>query len=125
MPIAPGGPPFTMADGVLFEVETLDPGVRVAFWRVLGVPGRVAGSAWRSFQFRQTTACATLPDELHVAAGASTWQKVRRAARIAGPATGSSPPFSPACPACRRFAGGPISAAVISFIFASPVLTPF
>ncbi|MBB5084817.1 CoA transferase [Nonomuraea endophytica] len=81
VPIAPGGPPFTTADGVLFEVETLDPGVWVAFWRALGVPDRVAGSAWRSFQFRYATACAPLPEDLHVAAAASTWPEVRQAAR--------------------------------------------
>ncbi|MFI6908335.1 CoA transferase [Nonomuraea sp. NPDC050394] len=84
VPIAPGGPPFTTSDGVIFEAETLDPGVWVAFWRALGVPGRVAGAAWRSFQFRYATACSPLPVDLHERARAATWSEVRRAARESG-----------------------------------------
>ncbi|GAA0916066.1 CoA transferase [Nonomuraea longicatena] len=82
VPIAPGGPPFTSSDGVLFEVETLDPAVWVAFWRGLGVPERVAGAAWRAFQFRYATACSPLPADLH--ARHATWPAVRRAARESG-----------------------------------------
>ncbi|MFI6502900.1 CoA transferase [Nonomuraea typhae] len=84
VPIAPGGPPFTTADGVRFEAETLDPEVWVTFWRALGVPERIAGSAWRSFQFRYATACSPLPPELHDRARACTWTEVRRAARTSG-----------------------------------------
>jgi CoA:oxalate CoA-transferase len=82
VPIAPGGPPFTSSDGVLFEVETLDPVVWVAFWRGLDVPERVAGTAWRAFQFRYATACSPLPADLH--ARDATWAAVRRAARESG-----------------------------------------
>ncbi|WP_424533480.1 CoA transferase [Sphaerisporangium viridialbum] len=84
VPFAPGGPPFTTADGVCFEVEALDPSVWVAFWRSLGVPDRVAASAWRSFQFRYATACSPLPGELHVRAQAAGWSAVRRAAEDSG-----------------------------------------
>lgn len=58
VPLTPGGPPFTSADGVTYEVETLDSTVWVAFWNTLGVPVRVASAGWRSFQFRYATACS-------------------------------------------------------------------
>ncbi|MET9224206.1 CoA transferase [Lentzea sp. NPDC003310] len=69
----PGGPPFVSADGVLFEIEALDPAVWQAFWAGLGVAGRVIGAGWRPFQFRYPTATAPLPAELHEAAGARTF----------------------------------------------------
>ncbi|ACZ86411.1 CoA transferase [Streptosporangium roseum] len=84
VPFAPGGPPFTTADGVCFEVETLDPAVWVAFWQALGVAGRLAGSAWRSFQFRYATACSPLPEELRARVHAVDWESVRRAAKESG-----------------------------------------
>ncbi|MFJ2031183.1 CoA transferase [Streptosporangium sp. NPDC087985] len=84
VPLAPGGPPFTTADGVCFEVETLDPVVWVTFWQALGVAKRLAGSAWRSFQFRYATACSPLPEELHARVHAVDWQSVRRAAKESG-----------------------------------------
>ncbi|GAA4196221.1 hypothetical protein GCM10022252_43190 [Streptosporangium oxazolinicum] len=83
-PLAPGGPPFTTADGVCFEVETLDPAAWVAFWRFLGVAERLAGSAWRSFQFRYATACCPLPGELPARARAADWALVLRAAAESG-----------------------------------------
>ncbi|WP_433328373.1 CoA transferase [Spirillospora sp. CA-294931] len=84
VPLAPGGPPFTSADGVPFEVETLDPVVWVGFWHRLGVPERRAASAWRAFQFRYATACSPLPDDLHERARAADWASVRRAAERTG-----------------------------------------
>lgn len=84
VPFTPGGPPFVTADGVRFEVETLDPGVWAAFWRSLGAADRLVASAWRSFQFRYATACSPLPEELHLRAGAADWQAVRTAAEESG-----------------------------------------
>ncbi|MER6946764.1 CoA transferase [Nonomuraea sp. NPDC000554] len=84
VPLTPGGPPFTSADGVTYEVETLDADVWVAFWSTLGVPVRVASAGWRSFQFRYATACSPLPAELHERASASSWHEVRRAAKEHG-----------------------------------------
>ncbi|WP_283134837.1 CoA transferase [Rhizohabitans arisaemae] len=77
---APGGPPFTTADGVLFEVEALDPEVWISFWRNIGTSERLAGSAWRAFQFRYATASSPLPPELHATTRAVDWSAVRRAA---------------------------------------------
>ncbi|MGW6443356.1 CoA transferase [Lentzea sp. NPDC055074] len=74
--LEPGGPPFRSEDGVLFEVEALDPAVWQAFWTRLGVPGKVIGAGWRPFQFRYPTATAPLPAELHAAAEARTFAEL-------------------------------------------------
>ncbi|MFJ7069920.1 CoA transferase [Streptomyces sp. NPDC101115] len=81
---APGGPPFTSADGVPFELETLDPGAWAAFWRELEAPAGAVRAGWRPFQFRYATACAPLPDALHEATRRHTWQRIRRAAVATG-----------------------------------------
>ncbi|MFE5027937.1 CoA transferase [Streptomyces sp. NPDC056656] len=82
--LASGGPPFTAADGVVFEMETLDPGVWAAFWRALDAPEAVIRGGWRPFQFRYATACAPFPQELHAVARASSWERIRHAAQAAG-----------------------------------------
>lgn len=84
VPLTPGGPPFTSADGVTYEVETLDSTVWVAFWNTLGVPVRVASAGWQSFQFRYATACSPLPPALYERAAATPWHEVRRAAKEHG-----------------------------------------
>ncbi|MFD2119917.1 hypothetical protein ACFSNO_10365 [Streptomyces cirratus] len=43
--LAPGGPPFTSSEGVLFELETLDPGAWAAFWRPWTPPQKRCGPA--------------------------------------------------------------------------------
>ncbi|MER7951708.1 CoA transferase [Streptomyces sp. NPDC096079] len=82
--LAPGGPPFTSADGVLFELETLDPGAWAAFWRALDAPGEAIRIGWRPFQFRYATACAPLPAALHAVTRAHPMERLRRAAALAG-----------------------------------------
>lgn len=82
--LEPGGPPFLSSDGVLFEIEALDPGVWQAFWARLGVPGRVIGAGWRPFQFRYPTATAPLPGELHAAAEGRTFAELTAHAGATG-----------------------------------------
>ncbi|MEU6949345.1 CoA transferase [Streptomyces sp. NPDC046316] len=82
--LAPGGPPFTSADGVVFELETLDPGSWAAFWRALDAPTDAIRAGWRPFQFRYATACAPFPEELHDATRAHGWERVRQAAALSG-----------------------------------------
>ncbi|MFJ2737515.1 MULTISPECIES: CoA transferase [unclassified Streptomyces] len=82
--VAPGGPPFTSADGVAFELETLDPGAWAAFWRALGAPGDAIRRGWRPFQFRYATACAPFPQSLHDSARTAVWELIRDAARSSG-----------------------------------------
>ncbi|MFI6096142.1 CoA transferase [Lentzea sp. NPDC051213] len=80
----PGGPPFRSSDGVLFEVEALDPAVWQAFWHALGVPGRAIGAGWRPFQFRYATASAPLPPELQAATAERTFAELTTLAQRSG-----------------------------------------
>ncbi|WP_255421250.1 CoA transferase [Micromonospora sp. BL4] len=58
-------PPFTSLDGVVFEVETLDPEPWRCWWTALGAtPGDVA-RGWRAFVLRYATAAAPIPPALH------------------------------------------------------------
>lgn len=82
--LAPGGPPFTSLDGVVFELETLDPGAWAAFWRALDAPKDAVRRGWRPFQFRYATACAPFPDALHDTVRGSSWQRIRHAAEASG-----------------------------------------
>nr|WP_052478832.1 CoA transferase [Kibdelosporangium sp. MJ126-NF4]CEL20863.1 predicted acyl-CoA transferase/carnitine dehydratase [Kibdelosporangium sp. MJ126-NF4]CTQ98332.1 predicted acyl-CoA transferase/carnitine dehydratase [Kibdelosporangium sp. MJ126-NF4] len=84
VPLTPGGPPFASSDGVWFEVDTLDPEVWRAFWAELGTPAKIAGSAWRPFQFRYATATAALPPSLHDQTAARTYAEVSAIAERTG-----------------------------------------
>ncbi|MFE7797438.1 CoA transferase [Nocardia sp. NPDC057440] len=83
-PLAPGGPPFTTADGVYFEVEALDVAVWADFWRAMDAPADAVRKGWRPFQFRYATACAPIPEELHRTTSTRTWAQVRAAADESG-----------------------------------------
>lgn len=82
--ITSGGPPFTSAEGVLFELETLDPGAWAAFWRALEAPADAIRAGWRPFQFRYATACAPFPDALHVVTRSHSLPRIRQAAASSG-----------------------------------------
>ncbi|MFJ7590636.1 CoA transferase [Streptomyces sp. NPDC097617] len=82
--LAPGGPPFTSSDGILFELETLDPGAWAAFWKALEAPAEALRTGWRPFQFRYATACAPFPVALHLTARSHSWERIRRAAAAFG-----------------------------------------
>ncbi|ONI91641.1 hypothetical protein ALI144C_00820 [Actinosynnema sp. ALI-1.44] len=84
VPLTPGGPPFASRDGVWFEVDTLDPDVWRRFWEALGAPARLAGSAWRPFQFRYATATAALPADLHAHTSALPYAVLESAAHRTG-----------------------------------------
>jgi len=56
-------PPFLSADGVLFELETLDSQPWRRFWNVLGVSDAIAGKAWQRFLLRYARAVAPIPAE--------------------------------------------------------------
>ncbi|MFD3875571.1 CoA transferase [Streptomyces sp. NPDC058623] len=82
--LAPGGTPFISADGVLFELETLDPGAWAAFWRALDAPADALRAGWRPFQFRYATACAPIPAALHTVTRAHPMRAITRAAVLSG-----------------------------------------
>lgn len=82
--LAPGGPPFTSAEGVLFELETLEPAAWAVFWRALDAPADALRAGWRPFQFRYATACAPFPEALHAVTRAHPLPRIRRAAAESG-----------------------------------------
>ncbi|WP_433196123.1 CoA transferase [Nocardia sp. CA-107356] len=84
VPLGPGGPPFSTADGVRFEVEALDVEVWAEFWRELDAPAQALRKGWRPFQFRYATACAPIPEDLHHTTARHTWVQVRAAAESSG-----------------------------------------
>ncbi|MFC3453813.1 CoA transferase [Amycolatopsis speibonae] len=71
----PGGPPFHSAEGVAFEIETLDPVVWQRFWNALGACQETIARGWRPFADRFATATCPLPSGLHdlAAAGPIQW----------------------------------------------------
>ncbi len=77
-------PPFRSADGVSFELETLDAEPWRLLWTGLGVPETVAVQAWQPFMLRYVTAVAPLPAALHAATEARPFAEVARAAAAAG-----------------------------------------
>ncbi|MFD3808562.1 CoA transferase [Streptomyces sp. NPDC058619] len=82
--LAAGGPPFTSAEGVLFELETLDPAAWAAFWRALEAPPEALRAGWRPFQFRYATACAPFPAVLHTVTRSHPMARISSAAALAG-----------------------------------------
>ncbi|MFI6528882.1 CoA transferase [Streptomyces uncialis] len=82
--VASGGPPFTSSDGLLFELETLDPAAWAGFWRVLEAPDDAIRAGWRPFQFRYATACAPFPEALHATTRAHPLARVKEAADRSG-----------------------------------------
>lgn len=61
------GPPFISADGVIFELETLDALPWRAFWCAIGIDAHDADQGWQSFLLRYAKAIAPLPDALMAA----------------------------------------------------------
>ncbi|WP_201281722.1 CoA transferase [Methylosinus sp. Ce-a6] len=68
--LLPGGssaterPPFVSADGVIFELETLDAGPWRTFWAEAGVDADSAGKGWNGFLLRYAKAISPLPAAL-------------------------------------------------------------
>lgn len=79
-PHLPGGPPFTSADGVRFEIEALDAEGWWRFWTSLGADPVAVARGWRPFQHRYATATCPLPHDLHQAAAARSFAAVSVAA---------------------------------------------
>ncbi len=77
-------PPFRSADGVIFELETLDGEPWRLLWTGLGVPETVAAQAWQTFMLRYATAVAPLPATLHAATQSRPFAELTCAAAGAG-----------------------------------------
>ena len=57
-------PPFVSADGVVFELETLNADPWLRFWMQLGIGAALAGKGWTAFLLRYAKAVAPIPPEL-------------------------------------------------------------
>ncbi|ALM52375.1 CoA transferase [Halomonas huangheensis] len=57
-------PPFTSADGVVFELESLHADPWRRFWNGLGVVDEVAGRGWKAFLMRYAKAVSPIPAEM-------------------------------------------------------------
>lgn len=79
-PHLPGGPPFTSADGVRFEIEALDAAGWQRFWTLLGADPVAVARGWRPFQHRYATATCPLPHDLHQATAAHSFVATSAAA---------------------------------------------
>ncbi|WP_158675787.1 CoA transferase [Nocardia stercoris] len=82
--LAPGGPPFTSADGIRFEIESLQPEPWGAFWTALGADPKDLRRGWRPFQFRYATATAPLAESLHESTRARTFTELTAVAARTG-----------------------------------------
>jgi crotonobetainyl-CoA:carnitine CoA-transferase CaiB-like acyl-CoA transferase len=81
---AAGGPPFVSADGVRFELETLDAQAWQRFWVPLGAGETAVRRGWRPFQHRFATATCPLPEALHQATRAVVFADLAAFAAGAG-----------------------------------------
>jgi len=86
-PGLPGGPPFVSADGVRFEIETLDAEPWSRFWSALGAAPEAIRQGWPPFQHRFATGTCPLPADLHAVVARYTYPDLRAAATRAGVAT--------------------------------------
>jgi crotonobetainyl-CoA:carnitine CoA-transferase CaiB-like acyl-CoA transferase len=77
----PDCPPFVSADGVVFELETLDAKPWQAFWTDLGIDRQLAGKGWTQFLLRYAKAIAPLPEELINAIAAVPYSQISELAK--------------------------------------------
>ncbi|MFJ5895910.1 CoA transferase [Streptomyces sp. NPDC093064] len=73
-------PPFTSADGVRFEIETLDAEAWQSFWTLLDAERTAIRRGWSPFQNRFATAVCPLPAALHRVAARRSYQVIRSVA---------------------------------------------
>lgn len=77
-------PPFISADGVAFELETLDAGPWLAFWETLGVSRADSGQGWQGFLLRYARAIAPMPEALCQALAALPYEQIVQHCAAAG-----------------------------------------
>ncbi|GAB2499757.1 CoA transferase [Nocardiopsis aegyptia] len=106
-------PPFRSADGVLFELETLDADAWWRLWTRLGASSGAVAAGWPAFQQRFATATCALPAALGDTVAALDFAHVLDAARETGVSAvavrGADAPDGPApdSPWRLRAHGGP------------------
>lgn len=81
LPAPAPGPPFRSADGIWFEMETLDTDAWRAFWIALGAGDADLGRGWTLFRPRYYRGTTSLPPGLHEATAARTFSEISQTAR--------------------------------------------
>lgn len=77
-------PPFQSGDGVWFELETLESGPWIRFWRSLGAANKTISRGWRPFLLRYAKASAPLPAALARVLREHTFAEIRGFADTTG-----------------------------------------
>ncbi len=77
-------PPFRSADGITFELETLDSTPWRSFWTAVGIESELAGTAWKGFLLRYARAVSPLPAACLTALARLRYAKIQRLAAQAG-----------------------------------------
>lgn len=77
-------PPFVSADGVMFEIETLDGDPWRRFWEATGVSADQAGRAWKMFLLRYAKAVCPIPVECMACLGRLPFERIQELSRQAG-----------------------------------------
>lgn len=77
-------PPFVSADGMMFELETLDADPWRLFWESAGVSADQAGRAWKIFLLRYAKAVCPIPGECMACMGRLPFARIQELARQAG-----------------------------------------
>lgn len=77
-------PPFRSADGITFELETLDSTPWRSFWTALGIESELAGTAWKGFLLRYARAVSPLPAACLAALARLRYENIQHLAAQAG-----------------------------------------
>lgn len=77
-------PPFVSADGVHFELETLDAEPWRRFWASVGIDGEQAGQGWKAFLLRYAKAVAPMPMVFHQALASLPMTRITALCALSG-----------------------------------------
>lgn len=77
-------PPFRSADGITFELETLDSTPWRSFWTAVGIESELAGTAWKGFLLRYARAVSPLPAACLAALARLRYENIQHLAAQAG-----------------------------------------
>lgn len=77
-------PPFVSADGVVFELETLDAEPWRRFWAAVGIDAEQAGQGWKAFLLRYAKAVAPMPTVFRQALARLSMDRIRALCALSG-----------------------------------------
>ena len=77
-------PPFVSADGLHFELETLDAEPWRRFWSAVGIDGELAGQGWKAFLLRYAKAIAPMPPAFRQALSRLSMARIEALCALSG-----------------------------------------